>query len=238
MPVSQNSIFRVFSGYTQHTADIPFAAFNSSADEITQGNRMNYQVAPFWIYSGKLAFFILSGVVSAFYGIGAFMGYLLFNGLVWQVAVSLRLHRLKEKGLISRDNDISQWLVYVNGIPVREERAILKNPCFAMKPKIGPFFLRLFLLKGLIQCAFIILLVIQLAQHSSAVFSPGTGAGLLTAVILSISLSKTIYHLSALVKKTGITEQLQSESGSLWYQLYFRTKKTEKVPALDQLLAL
>ena len=93
---------------------------------------MNYQVAPFWIYSGKLAFFILSGVVSAFYGIGAFMGYLLFNGLVWQVVVSLRLHRLKEKGLISRDNDISRWLVYVNGIPVREDRAILKNPCFVI----------------------------------------------------------------------------------------------------------
>lgn len=197
---------------------------------------MNYQVAPFWIYSGKLAFFILSGVVSAFYGIGAFMGYLLFNGLVWQVVVALRLHRLKEKGLISRDNDISRWLVYVNGIPVREDRAILKNPCFALKPETGPFFLRLFLLKGFIQCAFIILLFTQLAQHSSSIFS--TGAGLLTAVILGISLSKTIYHLSALVKKTVITEQLQSESGSLWYQLYFRTKKTEKVPALDQLLEL
>lgn len=87
---------------------------------------MNYQVVPFWIYSGRVAFFILLAVLTGFWGMNAFLLYLLFHGIVWQLVVSLRLHTLKEKGLVSRSHDISHWIVYVYSIPVKEERAILK----------------------------------------------------------------------------------------------------------------
>ena len=61
---------------------------------------MNYQIVPFWIYSGRVAFFILLVVLTGFWGMNAFLLYLLFHGIVWQLVVSLRLHTLKEKGLV------------------------------------------------------------------------------------------------------------------------------------------
>ena len=86
---------------------------------------MNYQVVPFGSIQEELPFYITRGAYR-FWGMNAFLLYLLFHGIVWQLVVSLRLHTLKEKGLVSRSHDISHWIVYVYSIPVKEERAILK----------------------------------------------------------------------------------------------------------------
>ncbi|WP_247719187.1 hypothetical protein [Morganella morganii] len=109
-------------------------------DKKNQGTTMNYQVVPYWLYSGRAAFFILLAVLTGFSGMNAFLLWLLFYGIVWQLVVSLRLHTLKEKGLVSRSHDISHWIVYVYSIPVKEERAILKNPCFALEQNMKDFF--------------------------------------------------------------------------------------------------
>lgn len=200
--------------------------------------KMNYQVIPLWIYSGLIAFFAVLAVVCGFYSMGAFMGYLLFTGIAWQVVVSLRLHRLKEKGLVSRSTDISHWLVYVNGIPVREDRIILNNPCFAVKQEVMPFFMQMFLLKSVYQCGFIVLLVIQFTDSGLPFVSLGAIAGLMAALIMLISFYRTLLQIRMLYKKACYTEQIQSTSGSLWYQLCFVTKKSEKESALGRLLAL
>ncbi|VDY34760.1 Uncharacterised protein [Morganella morganii] len=41
-------------------------------DKKTQGTTMNYQIVPFWIYSGRVAFFILLAVLTGFWGMNAF----------------------------------------------------------------------------------------------------------------------------------------------------------------------
>lgn len=199
---------------------------------------MNYQIVPFWIYSGRVAFFILLAVLTGFWGMNAFLLYLLFHGIVWQLIVSLRLHALKEKGLVSRSHDISHWIVYVYSIPVKEERAILKNPCFALEQNMKNFFFRLLILKSITQLGFIVLLLVQYIRTDADVFSLTTLFAVLSATIIIAALYRTVLLIRALSVNAFYTEKLQSESGSLWYQLCFISHGSEKTAGLDKLLGL
>ncbi len=207
-------------------------------DKKTQGTTMNYQVVPFWIYSGRVAFFILLAVLTGFWGMNAFLLYLLFHGIVWQLVVSLRLHTLKEKGLVSRSHDISHWIVYVYSIPVKEERAILKNPCFALEQNMKDFFFRLLLLKGITQLGFIVLLLVQYIRTDTDIVSLTTLFAGLSAIIIAVMLYRTGLLIRALSANAFYTEKLQSESGSLWYQLCFISHGSVKMAGLDKLLAI
>lgn len=207
-------------------------------DKKTQGTTMNYQVVPYWLYSGRAAFFILLAVLTGFSGMNAFLLWLLFYGIAWQLVVSLRLHTLKEKGLVSRSHDISHWIVYVYSIPVKEERAILKNPCFALEQNMKDFFFRLLIVKGITQAGFIVLLLVQYLRTEADVFSLTTLAGALSALVMVVTLYKTGQLIRALSANAFYTEKLQSESGSLWYQLCFVSRHSEKTAGLDKLLAL
>ncbi|EPG6559509.1 hypothetical protein PQM29_000539 [Morganella morganii] len=168
----------------------------------------------------------------------AFLLYLLFHGIVWQLVVSLRLHTLKEKGLVSRSHDISHWIVYVYSIPVKEERAILKNPCFALEQNMKDFFFRLLLLKGITQLGFIVLLLVQYIRTNADAFSLTTLFAGLSAIIIAVMLYRTVLLIHALSASAFYTEKLQSESGSLWYQLCFISHGSVKTAGLDKLLAI
>lgn len=207
-------------------------------DKKTQGSTMNYQAVPSPVYSGRVAFFILLAVLTGFSGMNAFLLWLLFYGLAWQLAVSLRLHTLKEKGLVFRSHDISHWIVYVYSIPVAEERAILKNPCFAFEQNMKDFFFRLLIVKGITQIGFIVLLLVQYVRTEAEVFSLISLTGVLSALIMVVTLYKTVQLIRALSANTFYTEILQSDSGSLWYQLCFVSHRSEKTAGLDKLLAL
>ncbi|RUT65596.1 hypothetical protein CKG00_03620 [Morganella morganii] len=207
-------------------------------DKTTRGTTMNYQIVPFWIYSGRVAFFILPAVLTGFCGMNAFLLYLLFHGIVWQLVVSLRLHALKEKGLVSRSHNISHWIVYVYSIPVKEERAILKNPCFALEQNMKDFFFRLLILKSFIQLGFIALLFVQYIRTDADLFSLTTLFAVLSAIIMIVTLYRTGLLIRVLSANAFYTEKLQSESGSVWYQLCFISHRSEKTAGLDKLLAL
>lgn len=60
---------------------------------------MNYQVAPFWLYSSKLTLLIIIALVISFYNVTGFILYLIFLGLIWAVLLSIKIHGLKEKAL-------------------------------------------------------------------------------------------------------------------------------------------
>lgn len=60
---------------------------------------MNYQVVPFWFYSGKVLLAVLAAIGLGLCGVNAAIFYCLLLGVVWPVAVSIRLHQLTEKGL-------------------------------------------------------------------------------------------------------------------------------------------
>ncbi|OZS74274.1 hypothetical protein CHI95_12055 [Providencia rettgeri] len=123
---------------------------------------MNYQVAPFWIYSSKLACFIMFSVFFAFFSVSGFILYLFTIGVVWAVVVSFKIHGMKEKGIVLKNSDTSDWMVYVNGIPVQERRQTLSNPCFATIQHAKSFFSIAFIIRALIQIIFCIYLFIYL----------------------------------------------------------------------------
>lgn len=189
------------------------------------------------LFRKSCLFYITCGAYR-FWGMNAFLLYLLFHGIVWQLVVSLRLHTLKEKGLVSRSHDISHWIVYVYSIPVKEERAILKNPCFALEQNMKDFFFRLLLLKGITQLGFIALLLVQYIRTDADIFSLTTLFAGLSAVIIAVMLYRTGLLIRALSANAFYTEKLQSESGSFWYQLCFISHGSVKTAGLDKLLAI
>ena len=60
----------------------------------------------------------------------------------------------------------------------------------------------------------------------------------LSAIIIAVMLYRTGLLIRALSANAFYTEKLQSESGSLWYQLCFISHGSVKTAGLDKLLAI
>lgn len=195
---------------------------------------MNYQVAPFWINSGKLACLIVISLFLGFFSVSGFIFYLLVIGVVWAVVVSFRIHAMKEKGLILKNSDISDWMVYIQGIPVEEKRQSLANPCFAILQHGQSFFSNALILKAIIQTFFCVYILQQIyfVDHIYVqVFA------LISIIYILNSLWNTIKNYIVIKQNKTITEELISPSGSHWYRLSF-VKKEKPFPALDSLFAI
>ncbi|MTC72938.1 hypothetical protein GKR75_01195 [Providencia sp. wls1919] len=203
---------------------------------------MNYQVVPSWLYSGKIAFLILFAFALGFLDMNAFAFYLLFMGIAWQLFISLNIHSLKEKYLILKDSDITNWLVYIYGIPVKEIRKELKNPNFAIEKQAVNFFLWRFIAKGGVQLFFTILLIFQyISSRSSEVL----GINILSIILLTVavlflcySLFNTIKNIICIKHGKQVIATLVSPSSSQWYQIHFTYGDKMLVPALSRLLSI
>ncbi|HGM5489286.1 TPA: hypothetical protein ACKP1B_005559 [Serratia fonticola] len=194
---------------------------------------MNYQMAPFWFYSGKLVLLVLLAVGLAFTGITALVFYGLLAGLVMPVAVSMRLHQLAEKSLVVIPKERSQWTVYVHGIPVQETRNTLTNPCFAIAEHLRTFFLRAFISKLLLQVGALMLLISQLWSFVDVWII--LVVGLLVMLWLLAKCIDTGRSLGAVIKQTWIVDEICSASDSIWYRAGFG-KPEQQTTALDKLL--
>ncbi|PVZ79474.1 hypothetical protein C9426_33525 [Serratia sp. S1B] len=195
---------------------------------------MNYQMTSLWFYSGKMMLLVVVAIGLAFFGINAPLFYFLLVGLVIPVAISVRLHQLKEKSLVVIPKEVSQWTVYVQGIPVQESRSVLTNPCFAIQTHLKAFFFRAFMIKGLIQGAILLLLISQLFHTTNPWI---LGIGLVIAVWLVLKFIETGKILNAVAHQTWSQEEVTSETGTCWYRAGFG-KQQQQTTALDRLLAL
>ncbi|WP_353242292.1 hypothetical protein [Providencia sp.] len=195
---------------------------------------MNYQVAPFWINSGKLACLIVISLFLGFFSVSGFIVYLLAIGVVWAVVVSFKIHAMKEKGLILKNSDISDWMVYIQGIPVEEKRQSLANPCFAILQQGHSFFGNALILRALIQ-AILFVYILQQIYFVNAIYVQ-VFALIFEAYIL-YSLWNTLQNYIAIKQNKIITEELVAPSGSHWYRLSF-VKKEKRIPALESLFAI
>ena len=196
---------------------------------------MNYQVVPFWLYSAKLAALIVIGFVLTFFSITSFILYMIVIGGVWAVFISLKIHGMKEKGLILKNSDVSNWLVYINGIPVREQRKVLTNPCFAVCQNAQVFLRNAFIVKLIIQILFCGYLLMQILSIDNIY---GQALGLCVGIYIALSLWQSIQAITEIQKEQLVIEELVSPSGSHWYRVYFTRKNSADLPALDRLLAL
>ncbi|MGG4662285.1 hypothetical protein [Providencia vermicola] len=195
---------------------------------------MNYQVAPLWINSAKLACLIVISLFLAFFSVSGFIVYLLVIGVVWAVVVSFKIHALKEKGIILKNSDVSDWMIYIQGIPVEEKRQSLANPCFAILQQGQSFFSKALILRGLIQ-AFFCVYIFQQIYFVNNIYVQ-VFALMFEAYIL-YSLWNTIQNFIAMKQNKIITEELVAPSGSHWYRLSFM-KKEKRIPALESLFAI
>ena len=196
---------------------------------------MNYQASAFWFYKplylivGSLAF------VSTVFGFAAVAGYLLLAGLVFPVVVSMRIHRLNEAGTVLTITENSEWLVYVQGIPVREQRSILKNPCFLSPQRTRQFFLRGFFIRLAIQVLCLVMLYQQFQAQPVTLFN-ALLAGISLLALLYV-FGRSLIALKQLLSGQFTAEEMTSPTGSVWYQGYFVRGNTRHA-GLEELISI
>lgn len=193
---------------------------------------MNYQSSALLFYSGKLFLAILLLIALTFFGVSAPLFWLLAIGLGLTLAISLRLHVLKERGVVMLPQVSSDWTVYVNGIPVHEKRNILTNPGFFSVDRARLFFANMFGIKLIIQLAVFIALL-QQANHSRVSF----WLVMIVAVWMLYGIWRSAHALLAILTRNWLIENLQSASGSEWYRGYIAWRGQPE-SALDRVLSL
>lgn len=207
---------------------------------------MNYQSANMLVSSAKIAVIAMLCLLVSFVGLSASALYLLIIGLAFSVWVSIALHHQTEKGFVNLNTDKTQWITYVQGIPVRETRSSLKNPCFINVARLSSFFTRFLIIKILIQLA-LIYLALQQTLHLTTTFSPDLllalrVIGVVVACILIHRLWLTVKTLLALRRSEWVFEEVPKE-GFSYYQAYIikhdkKSGEQRLQPALAELLAL
>lgn len=161
--------------------------------------------------------------------------YTLFTiGVVWAVVVSFKIHGMKEKGIVLKNSDTSDWMVYVNGIPVQERRQTLSNPCFATIQHAKSFFSIAFIIRALIQIIFCIYLLWQIEKLDNIYVLL---LSLIATFYIIYSLWKSIQSVITLQQNKIISEEIIAPSGSHWYRVFFEQKE-KLFPALDNLFAI
>lgn len=180
---------------------------------------MNYQTSALWFYKPLYLVVSFLAILGMLFGFSAVLGYLLLAGIVFPLVVSMRIHRLNESGSALTIKENSEWLVYVQGIPVREQRSVLSNPCFISPQRTRQFFLRGFIARLAIQIACLIMLYQQFQA------TPVTTLSILIATVSLLALlyvfSRTLLSVKQLVSGQFSAEAVTSPTGSVWYQGYF-----------------
>ncbi|SFT49548.1 hypothetical protein SAMN05192562_101509 [Kosakonia arachidis] len=193
---------------------------------------MNYQTTAFPVYSPR---YILLGVFClalAFFGLSAPFLYVLLMGIVFPVLVSMRLHTLSQHDQATLLREISDWKVYMQGIPLQEQRASLKNPCFHKPERLQQFYWRGFIARFILQLMTLALLIQQTREMEWTSY-----AGI-AAVAAFILLLLPIYHtLTTMRDMRAGAWALQRVEAADGYQAFFQQKMRVRT-ALDVLFSL
>jgi len=193
---------------------------------------MNYQTTALWFYSPYHLLLVFAVIAATFLSLTAPILYFLVIGLLFPVLVSMRLHILSENGKATLMKEREEWMVYVQGIPVHEKRASLKNPCFPTPERLRQFFMRGFIARAVIQLAAIAMLIDQ-ARANPLVSYEGLAAGTML-VLLLIPLYRTARAIPDVHAGKWALQEIDAATG---YQAYFVDNKQVKT-ALDRMLAV
>lgn len=184
---------------------------------------MNYQTSALWFYK---PFYYLASLLClglTFFGLSSPLFYLMTVGLVFPVLVSMRLHTLSEAGNAWLIRDRENWLVYVNGIPVNEQRSTLQNPCFATPERLKQFYMRCFSGKFIVQLLAIALLWTQ--WHGAQWLSVRTAMASIILGLLLWLMKSTLDTLRKINAHQWEIQATTSVGGQEWYQAFFSDGK-------------
>ena len=183
---------------------------------------MNYQVFPLFTRTITLLFFLI-GFAFCLFGISALLTYSIVVGLFFPVGISMRLHRLNETGLALTLTEDTRWITYIHGFPAKEQRDVIKNPCFWSTERKRQFFLRCFASKMILQAACIAILACDvLSSEGDAVTAI---LALLALLFLLYMSGKSAYSFYLLATNQWQCESLTTSGGSIWYQGFLPKKE-------------
>lgn len=195
---------------------------------------MNYQTSALWFYKPLYFLAVLLCIGCVFFGLSTPLFYVMMIGLFLPIVVSMRLHTLSEAGNAWLISDRSEWMVYVNGIPVQEQRSTLNNPCFSSAERLKQFYLRGFGSKLAIQVVAVVMLFNQAKEFEWMSFT-----GLVEAILLCllvILLASTLKTFSQIRKQQWEVQAIAAKDGTQWYQAFFLNKQQAQ-PALSRLFS-
>ena len=196
---------------------------------------MNYQTTALWFYKPFYFLALLMCLGATFFGLSSPLFYIMMVGLALPVLVSMRVHTLSEAGKAWLVKDRSDWQVYVNGIPVQEQRSTLKNPCFSTPERLKQFYLRAFVCKLAIQLFALGMLWTQ-GREVELISLKALVEGIILFALLLI-IASTVKTLRAIFTQKWELQSMTSDEGSHWYQAFFVDKKKAQ-PALGKLCSL
>lgn len=196
---------------------------------------MNYQTSALWFYSPLYYLAALLCLGLTFFGLSSPLFYLMVMGLAFPVIIAMRLHTLSEAGNAWLIRDRENWLVYVNGIPVQEQRSTLQNPCFATPERLKQFYLRGFGARLIVQLVAVIMLLTQ--WHDTEWLSVKAVAVAIIFCLLLWLIKSTIGTLRSINAQQWEIQAITSPSGQHWYQAFFSDGKRAR-SALSQLCSV
>ena len=186
---------------------------------------MNYQVFPLFTRTITLLFFLI-GFAFCLFGISALLTYSIVVGLFFPVGISMRLHRLNETGLALTLTEDTRWITYIHGFPAKEQRDVIKNPCFWSTERTRQFFLRCFASKMILQAACIAILACDvLSSEGDAVTAILALLALLALLFLLYMSGQSAYSFYLLATNQWQCESLTTSGGSIWYQGFLPKKE-------------
>lgn len=194
---------------------------------------MNYQVTSLYFYSIKNLLWVGFCLALSFFGSKAPFAFVLITGVIFPVFISIRLHTLTEQGAVLSNKQAHEWLVYVNGIPVRETRHHLANPFFYSKRRASQFFLRAFLVRAALQTGIIGWMLFEWPSYEMFI---SYGGVVLALLVMFYSLIRTLCNLYNIYKDRWQVEQFTAPSESEWFRA-FVTWRNKRQGALENLLA-
>ena len=181
---------------------------------------MNYQSCwylfskPFTFFTGLFfCSFILAGISSS-------VTYLLLFGLAYPVIVLMRLHILSEENRVVLRERVSEWIVYLPGIPVQEKRSALLNAAFKTTAALHQFYLRALFSKLILHISIFYVLYadVKNAEHVWYVML----AAIIAGCVLLNGLRSTLMALYNVVRCQY--QVCAVESDTIWYEAEFKGK--------------
>lgn len=167
-------------------------------------------------------------------GVSAGLFFLLAMGLIFPLAVSIRLHQLTESGLVLIPLEYLGSQSAQDGSRQARFRRSLTNPCFFSPDRARQFFASALSVRLALQVGIMAMLLVQsrMLTPSLALLSVGLGAGWLL-----YGMVRSCVSLYAVLNRSWSVEQLVSDSQSEWYRAYLWWQNA-RMPALDTLLGL
>ena len=188
---------------------------------------MNYQFG-WYLFLKPLTFFsVLFFCALTLAGITASSTYVLMLGIIFPVAVSMKLHLLSLNNRVMLRETASECLVYLPGIPVQETQYAIRNVAFETTQALRNFYQRALIYKALLHILIICILCIDIKNaEAGGLWVP---AAAITACVLLNGLRST---LTALYRVLRLRFEVQTQD-TVWHEAFFNTK-----PGLSVLFSL